>query len=143
MAHFVFNDGKAVINAVDLSAHCTGIDVNVSTREAEDGPCMGQTAVKMLPVIRMTGPLRVQFKQDFAAAQVHATIHALWAANTVFTYAFKPTSGADATTNPNLTGTGFITSWAPLRGSFGEVLGTEITISPAGATPGLTEDTTP
>lgn len=143
MAHFAFTDGVATINAVALSAHCTGIDVNVSTRSAEDGPCMGQTAVKFVPIIRQTGPIRAQFKQDFASSQTYATIHALWAASTIFTYAFKPTSGADGATNPNLTGTGFISSWAPLRGSFGEVLGTEIEITPAGATPGLTEDTTP
>ena len=142
MAHFAFVDGIATINAVALSAHCRGVDVEVGAEVVEDGPCMGQTDRKYLHVIKTTGPIRLRFKQDFAAAQVHATIFPLWNNKTVFAYDVKPTSGADGATNPRLNGTGLITRYQPLSGGFGEAPEVEVEITPAGATPGLAEDVT-
>ena len=143
MAHFAFTDGKCVINSVDLSAHCVSMNVPVSTRKVEDGPCMGQADVKYLPVINESGPVRYRFKKDFAASQVYATLYTLWKNKTTFAYDAKPTSGVDSATNPRINGTGFISDWNDIvGGSFGEVSETEIEVSPAGATPGLVEDVT-
>lgn len=144
MAHFAFIDGVCTINAVSLAQHCVSMNVPVSTRSVEDGPCMGQLDAKFLPVINETGPVVYRFKKDFAAAQVHATLFPLWKNKTTFTYDAKPTSGADGATNPRVHGTGFITRYNDVvGGAFGEVTETEVEITPAGATPGLTEDVTP
>lgn len=142
MAHFAFVDGVATINAINLSAHCTGVDVEVRARTVEDGPCMGQADVKHLHVIKETGPVVLRFKQDFATGLVHQTVFPLWNNKTVFAYDVKPTSGADSATNPRLNGTGLVTRYRPLSGEFGEATGTEVEITPAGATPGLAEDVT-
>ena len=142
MAHFAFIDGVATINAVNLSAHCRSIDLTLSTRKVEDGPCMGQLDVKFLPTINETGPFHVRFKNDFAAAQVYATLFPLWQAKTIFAYDCKPTSGADSATNPRLNGTGFISNWTPLKGEFGDITEVDVEITPAGATPGIAADVT-
>jgi hypothetical protein len=143
MPHYAFIDGVAIINAVNLAAHCTGIDAEGRTRTVEDGPVMGQIDVKFLATIKETGPIMVRFKQDFAAAQVHATLWPLWNGKTAFTYILQPTSAVAGATNPHFTGTGIITRYAPIKGNFGDVPEVEIEITPAGTTPGLTEDITP
>ena len=139
MAHFSFTDGVATLNAVNLSIHCVSIDVEGETRTVEDGPSMGQTDAKFLPVVKVAN-LRVRFKQDFAGAAVHATLWPLWSNKTTFAYAFRPTSAAISSTNPEFQGSGFITRYQPVRGAFGEVPEVEIEIMP---TTGITEDTTP
>lgn len=105
---------------------------------------MGQTDVKFLPVINMTGPVRFRFKKDFAAAQVYATLFPLWQAKTIFAYDAKPTSAVEGATNPRVNGTGFITNFDDVvGGAFGDVTETEVEITPAGSVPGLVADITP
>lgn len=139
MAHFAFVDGKAVINTVDLSAHCVSIDMAGETRFIEDGPCMSQLVMKELPVIKK-GNASARFKQDFAGAQVHATLWPLWNNKTAHNIAFRPTSGAISATNPDITGAGvYIQNYQPIRGAFGEVPEVEVTW----ANVDIVEDTTP
>ncbi len=144
MAHFAFTDGVCTINAVSLAAHCVSMNVPVSTRSVEDGPCMGQTDAKFLPTVNMTGPVRFRFKKDFAASQVYATLFPLWLARTIFAYDAKPTSAADGAANPRVNGTGFISNFDDVvGGAFGDVPETEVEITPAGTVPGLAADVTP
>jgi len=142
MAHFAFIDGVATINSVALSAHCRSVDVTLGLRMVEDGPCMGQTDIKSLPALRETGPIRLVFKNDFAAAQVYATLFPLWQNKTAFTYDVKPTSGADSATNPRLNGTGYLSKFTPLKGGFGDVPEVEVEITPGGSQPDLQADVT-
>src|ERR671919_179162 len=109
MAHFAFIDGVCTVNTVNLSAHCVSISAPVSIRSVEDGPCMGQLDEKHLPVMRVTGPVRLRFKKVYAASQEHATLFPLWTNKTIFAYDTKPASGADSATNPRMHGTGFLT----------------------------------
>ena len=121
MAHFPFIDGKAVINAIDLSAHVTGIEMEGETQTVVDGPCMGHLVEKKLPVIKR-GNIRVRFKQDFAAALVHATLFPLWNGKTAHNVFLRPTSGAISATNPDMTATGaYLVRYQPIKGNFGDV----------------------
>lgn len=125
MAHFSFIDGKAVINAIELSAHVTGIDAEGETEFAVDGPCMGHLSEKKLPVIKR-GSVRVRFKQDFATNLVHQTLFPLWNAKTAHNVLLRPTSGAISATNPDITATGaYLARYAPITGDFGTVMGFE------------------
>jgi len=142
MAHFAFVDGIATINAVNLAAHCRSVDLTLKLRMVEDGPCMAQTDMKSIPVLKESGPLRLVFKNDFAAAQVYATLFPLWQNKTSFTYDVKPTSGADSATNPRLNGTGYLSSFSVLKGGFGDVPEVEVEITPGGAQPDIQADIT-
>ena len=102
MSHFTFTDGFATLNSVDLSAHLVGGDLTYDNRTVEDGPCMGQVTAKNLFVIANWGA-RLRFKQDFAAAQVHATLSPLALAGTTFAIRLRPDkSDAISATNPEL-----------------------------------------
>jgi len=139
MGHFAFVDGKATVNAVDLSAHVVSVDTEGETRFVEDGPSMGQLVVKELPIIKK-GNATVRFKQDFASAQVHATLWPLWNNKTAHAVLIRPTSAAISAANPEITATGaYIARYQPVRGSFGDVPEVEITW----ANVDLVEDITP
>jgi hypothetical protein len=132
MAHFPFTDGFATLNAIDLSAHLVGGDLNVDNTLVEDGPCMGQVSRKNLFVI--TGwSARLRFKQDFAASQIHATLSPLAAAGTTFAIRLRPDkSDAISATNPELQADAIIQSYKSWGGNFGEVPETEVVLAPAG-----------
>lgn len=127
MSHLAFIDGKATINAIDLSAHVTGVTIEGETQTVVDGPCMGHLSEKRLPVIKR-GTVRVRFKQDFASSLVHQTLFPLWNNKTAHNVLLRPTSGAISATNPEMTATGaYLVRYAPISGDFGEVLGFEAT----------------
>lgn len=121
MAHFPFIDGKAVINAVDLSPHVVSIETEGETQFVVDGPCMGHATEKKLPVIKR-GTVRVRFKQDFAAALVHATLWPLWNNKTAHNVFCRPTSAVISATNPDITASGaYLARYQPIKGNFGDV----------------------
>lgn len=132
MAHFPLTDAFVNINAVDLSAHVVGGDLNYDNTVVEDGPTMGQTARKNLFVITNWGA-RIRFKQDFAASQVHATLSPLALAGTVVPLRVRTDkSDAIAATNPELQADCIVQSYKAWGGNFGEVPETEVVLVPAG-----------
>jgi hypothetical protein len=133
MAHFQFIDGRAELNTVNLSAHVTGMDIPMELDMVQDGPCMGQTRKKFLPVIISDGPIRIRFKQDYANALVHQTLNPLLQNKTDFAFKFRPTTGVVGPTNPEVTGSAYLSHYDVLRGEFGDVVGTEAVLTP-GAT---------
>ena len=142
MSHFPLTDAFVNINAVDLSAHVVGGDFDYDNRTTEDGPCMGQTTAKNLFVLK-NWSCRVRFKQDFAAAQVHATLEPLARLGTVTDIKLRPDkSDAISATNPEFQFQAIIQSFRPWGGTFGEVPETEAVLIPAGNSD-VVVDTTP
>jgi len=130
MAHMVFTDGTFIWNSVNLSSHVREIHLDSTLSTVDDSNTMGAVAVKVIPLLE-DYTLTVVFSQDFASAQVDVTLAVDKQARTARAWEVRPTSAVVGTTNPKWTGTGYITDYAALDGSFGEVLGTRITIRPS------------
>lgn len=131
MASLAFTDAFLSINAVDLSDRVKSVTL---TYEAEmlDDTSMGDTTRINLAGLK-NWQMQVDFKQDFAASEVDATIFPLVSGGTTFTVILRPTSASVSATNPNYTGTGIISNYSPLGNQVGELATAPVTIVPAGA----------
>lgn len=138
MAHIPFTDGVFLWNAVALSAHVRAIRLRSTLEFADDSRTMGNLGRKVIPVLE-DYELEIELSQDFAAAQVDATLGPDKLAKTARAWVLRPTSAVISATNPEYRGTGYIENYEPIHGAFGEVLGTRITIVPSVA--GITRNT--
>lgn len=138
MSHAIFTDGFFSWNAVTLSSHVREVHLRSTRSFVDDSNTMGATGRKVLPVLE-DYELEIVFSQDFAASQVDATLAPDALAKTARAWILRPTSAVISATNPEYRGTGFIETYEPINGAFGEVLGTRITILPSVA--GITRNT--
>jgi hypothetical protein len=138
VAHFAFTNGYFSWNSVALSSHVRAINLRSSLSTVSDAGVMGSTAEKVIPVLEDYS-LEVMLSQDFANSQVDITLAADKLAKTARAFEIRPDAGTVGANNPKYTGTGIITEYDPVYGSFGEVLGTRIVIRPTVA--GLTRAT--
>lgn len=119
MATHVLTDATVVVNSVDLSTNVQSVSVEVSM-ETQDSTAMGHTARTNLPSLEADA-VSVTFLQDFAAADVDATIWPLFKNKTSHTVVIKPSSSAVGTTNPTFTLTGYVSEYSPIGGSVGDM----------------------
>lgn len=140
MAKFVLKDAMVVINAVDLSDHVSSVTIE-STRPEVPVTSMGDDFAVFIAGIG-DASVTVAFFQDFAAAEVDATLWPLSTTDTPFTVAVRPTSGAISTTNPEFQMTALMFGYSPIAGDVGSASTTEVTFRNAAQT-GLVRDTTP
>lgn len=129
MATQVLNDAFVSINGVDLSDWVQNVSLNYEA-EMLDQTAMGDTTRKNIGGLK-NWSVDLEFKQDFAAASVDATLFPL--VGTTFTVIVRPTSAAVSATNPNYTGTGILESYSPIDNGVGELATAPVTIQPAGA----------
>lgn len=127
MAHLVLRDASVVVNGVDLSDHVSEVALGTS-RNIEEDTAMGANGVSRLAGLRDES-ITLTMRQDFAAAEVDATLWPLYSGGTAFTVVVKPTSAAVGATNPTFTATCLIEEYAPLSGSVGDVLDAEISLA--------------
>jgi len=123
MAKIVLTDAKVTINSVNLSDH-----INSITLETKDD-IVETTAFGSTAKTRVAGladnSVTFDFMQDFAAANVEATIYPLLGSTT--TIVVQPTSSAVGTTNPTYTFTALISEWSPLKGGIGQLATASVT----------------
>lgn len=122
MAEFVFTDAFVEINTVDLSDHVRSVTIDYSA-ETPDSTAMGDTAKERLPGL-LDWKVDVEFNQDFAAAEVDATLFDLVGA-AAFAIAIRPTSDAVGATNPSFEGNCLLASYNPLTGKVGDTATTK------------------
>jgi hypothetical protein len=129
MAVFVITDASVTINAVDLSGKVRKATLKISADD-QDMTAMGATWQAVLGGIKK-GTLSLEFNQDYAAAQVDAT---LWAAfGLVTTCTIKATSGANSATNPQFSGPMLLKDYTPIDGSTGDAATANADLVIAGA----------
>jgi hypothetical protein len=118
MATLVFTDAYVYINGVDLSDHVKQVGL---TYEAEilDNTVMGTGGTRSnIPGLKNWG-LEVTFLQDYAAANVDATLFPLIGA-AAFSITVRPVKGTVVgPTNPNFIGNAVLASYPPLTGGVG------------------------
>lgn len=125
------------INAVDLSNRVESVTLDLSKDDVEvtamgDG---GHTHVGGLENNKLT----VTFWQDFAAANVDATLLPVFQAGTAVAFKLTANGTAVSSTNPVYSGSVVLTDYAPIGGKVGDGLQAPVSFVVSGT---VTEGTT-
>jgi hypothetical protein len=126
MAKIVLTDASITINSIDLSDNANSVTVNYEVDSIEV-TAFGDSGHNFTGGLRNLS-VEVALMQDYAAANVEATIYPL--VGTTTTLVIKPTSGVASATNPQYTITGaFLASHTPVAGAVGELSMTTLTFT--------------
>lgn len=126
MAVLVLTDASITINSVALSDHANSVTLNYE-KDSVEVTSFGMTGHKFTGGLQ-NNSLDIELMQDFAAANVEATLFPLVGTQT--TVVIKPTSGAVSATNPSYTLTDtFLTGHTPVNGAVGELATTSISFT--------------
>src|ERR1019366_2436107 len=123
MAVTVLLTPQIVINSVDLTNRIDTVKIDETYADV-DTTAFGsgsKTRVAGLGDHKVT----LNFQQDFAAAEVEATVYPLIGLTTSITV--KPLNGTTSTTNPAYTFTVLVTDWTPIDGKVGALLMSSVT----------------
>lgn len=104
MAVFALLNEHLTINSVNLSDHVRQATLTVEADQL-DSTAMGDFWKEVTGGLK-GGQLQVEFLNDYAASNVDATLWPLL--GTVVTFIVRPDAGAVSATNPNYTGSIFI-----------------------------------
>jgi hypothetical protein len=118
MAIFLQNNVGVKINSVDLSDHVTSVTLTQNFDELEV-TALGDTAHKFVKGLEAS-TLTLNFLNDFAAANVQATLQAAY--GTTVTAVLIPVKGtAVSATNPLYTVSIIVNNLTPLNGAVGDI----------------------
>jgi len=118
MAIFLQNNVGVKINSVDLSDHITSVTLTQNFDELEV-TALGDTAHKFAKGLEAS-TLTLDFLNDFAAANVQATLQAAY--GTTVTAVLIPVKGtAVSATNPLYTVSIIVNNLTPLNGAVGDI----------------------
>jgi len=126
MAVLVLTDASITINSVALSDHANSVTLNYE-KDSVEVTAFGMTGHKFTGGLQ-NNSLDIELMQDFAAANVEATLFPLVGTQT--TVVIKPTSSAVSATNPSYTlSDTFLTAHTPVAGAVGELAMTSISFT--------------
>lgn len=138
MAHFVATNAYLSVNAVDLSDQVESLSWPLTTDSVED-TTMGATARSYLAGLN-DSTLTVNFRSDFAANEVYATLSGVYTGGAAVAVAVRAVNTTISATNPEAQANAILTSWDPMALSIGDVSDTPVTFQITGA---VTFDVTP
>ena len=116
MAVHVFKNAFVSVAGVNLSSRCTKVEVEDGYDEL-DVKAMSNTAGNTAVGMKAQS-IKATFLQDFAAANVHATLQALQGLTGAIIV--RPDSAAASATNPSWTCTMLLTKYSPIAASVGD-----------------------
>ena len=126
MAVLVLTDASITINSVALGDHSNTVTLNYE-KDSVEVTAFGMTGHKFTGGLQ-NNSLDIELMQDFAAANVEATLFPLVGTQT--TVVIKPTSGAVSATNPSYTLTDtFLAAHTPVAGAVGELAMTSLSFT--------------
>jgi hypothetical protein len=132
MARIVLTDVKCTINGVNLSDHIASVTLNTGTDVVET-TAFSSTAAKTRVGGLQDNSVTLEFHQDFASANVEATINGTSSlVGTLTTVVVSPTSTVSAT-SPSYSFSALVAEWTPLSGSVGELSTASVTWPISGA----------
>jgi len=141
MARLVLTNVEVTIGAVDLSNHIASVTLG-STYDVLETTAFAGGNVPAAAKDRIAGlvdnSVTFEFHQDFAAANVEATIYPLL--GTVVAVTVKPVDAAIAADNPEYQFNALVSEWTPLNGAVGELATASVTWPISGP---ITKDVTP
>lgn len=119
MAVMILKNAYCVINSVDLSDHVRQLTIDYKA-EIQDKTSMSANSKQRIAGLK-DWSVKIDFNQDFAAANVDATMFPLVGA-AAFAVEFRPDAGAVSVTNPKFTGNAVLESYPPISGSVGQLV---------------------
>lgn len=126
MAIFLQNNVGVKINSVDLSDHVTSVTLTQNFDELEV-TALGDTSHKFAKGLEAS-TLTLDFLNDFAAANVQATLQAAY--GTTVTAVLLPVKGtAVSATNPLYTVSIIVNNLTPLNGAVGDISNSSMTFT--------------
>lgn len=132
MAKHVLYDAFVSVNGTDMSDHVESVEFTLGINP-QAAAAMSEAQDYDMPGTQTISPIVVNYYQDYAASETWATHKALYTGRSTFALIVKPTSGADAATNPAFTITVFVASLGAVNGTRGQRHMTQVTYQPAGA----------
>lgn len=123
MAEQVLTNAHLTVNSVNLSDHVRSITLRYAA-DLQDITAMSDTTRNRLGGLK-DWSFDVEFNQDFAAANVDATLFPI--VGTSVAIIIRPDAGAVSSTNPNFTGNAIIESYQPVGGAVGDAHTTTVT----------------
>ncbi len=114
-------NAQVIINGVDLTDHCFSVRVNGSTAD-EETTAMGAAGKSRMPGLKDES-YEFEWRQDFAAGKVDATLQPLYANQTSFAVEVRPTIAARSATNPAYVGNAcYLLDYDPVAGQVAKVM---------------------
>lgn len=129
MASFALTNAYVTINAVDVSAFCRSITINVEAEDLED-TAMGDTYRSRIGGLK-DWSIDLEFNQDYAAGAIDATFFPLL--GTVVAFQAKAVNTTTAPTNPQYSGNVLVNEYNPIEGAVGDLGTTSVSWPGAGA----------
>jgi len=129
MAKFVITNPAVTVGGVDLADHIASVTLTESYAEVAT-TAFGDTAVTRIAGLG-DHSVSLDFHEDFAAGEVHATIAPLIGATT--TVSVKPVNETTSATNPSFSMTVLVTEWPLLNGAVGDLASASVTWPVSGA----------
>ena len=117
VAKYVLSNPEIIINGVDLSDHINSCSFTETAAEVE-ATAFGDESMVRLGGLK-DGSIDIDWQQDFAAAEVFATLNPLLGTTT--TVSVKPTTDATSATNPKKSVTVLVTEVPFVSGAVGEL----------------------
>ena len=130
MSKFLLKDVKVMVGTVDLSSHAFNVDTP-GTKEQVDVSGFSTTGSREFLPGLADESIVIQFENDFAASQVHATLEPLYRNGTTTLVYVVPTSAAVSATNPAFGGQGVLFDYNGLSGALNARSETTATFKPA------------
>lgn len=124
MAKIVLKDCTVEVNSVDLSDHISSVEIMLSKDEIDTTNFGGEGRERKAGL--KDDSFTLNFQQDFATAEVDATLYPLWDNETEFPVSVKPTSATVSESNPTYSGTCILLEYQPLAGGVGELSETSV-----------------
>lgn len=126
MAKFLATQFQVTLNGTDLTSSLHAVTLDVNSNEVET-TTFGTATTTYKTVIGgiVSGSVKLDFYQDFAAGSVDATIWPL--INTIGTVVIKPQGTAVSATNPSYTATVLINGYQPINANIGDLAGFSVT----------------
>lgn len=129
MAKFVLTNPSISVGGVQLEDHVGSVTLTEAYAEVAT-TAFGDTAVTRIAGLG-DHSISLDFHEDFAATEVHATISPLVGSTT--SIIVKPVNETTSATNPSFTMTVLVTEWPLLNGAVGDLATASVTWPVSGA----------
>lgn len=126
MARIVLTNAYVTINSVNLSDHIASITLT-TTDDVIETTAFGSSARTRIGGLA-DNSVALEFHQDYAAANVEATINGSPSlVGTVTAVVVKPNGSTTAADNPSYSFNALVSEWTPLNGAVGELATASVT----------------
>lgn len=126
MARLVLTNAYILINGVNLSDHIASVTLT-TTDDVIETTAFGTSARTRIGGLA-DNSVALEFHQDYAAANVEATINGSPSlVGTVTAVVVKPNGATTAADNPSYSFSALVSEWTPLNGAVGELATASVT----------------